>query len=458
MMYIILEKLLYVSNVKICLYDIFILLLPKNTSTIQYMKTKFLVIILLFVSICSFGQYRTQTINPDIKTLRLRYLEQESLIRPILYLNDDHRTLEISFDELSHDVHQYTYTIYHLNKDWTKSDLSSFEYLIGSTTQDIIDYEHSLNTQQVYTHYRFTFPNEDMQLALSGNYVIVVYEDGNIEKTIAHICFSVVETIADIDVKVHSHTTKELNGKYQQVDIDINTKELRSNNPNEISLVVQQNARYDNIVQNPSPSFIEPNKLRFINHPKLIFEGGNEYRHFDAYSVYFSGYNVDKTIMQQQEFHTFLLPDQNNGISSKSPQYMHNYDNNGQFLINAERTEYDDTEAEYMWIHWFFPVDRPFMNGSIYIGGDIFNNQISYSNLMSYDAESKCYYLNSYLKQGAYDYQYWFVDAFTNKITLLHTEGSHWQTENNYRIFIYYRPIGSRYDRIVGYKDVYSSF
>ena len=40
-----------------------------------------------------------------------------------------------------------------------------------------------------------------MQLALSGNYVIVVYEDGNIEKTIAHICFSVVETIADIDVK-----------------------------------------------------------------------------------------------------------------------------------------------------------------------------------------------------------------------------------------------------------------
>ena len=77
---------------------------------------------------------------------------------------------------------------------------------------------------------------------------------------------------------------------------------------------------------------------------------------------------------------------------------------------------------------------------------------------MSYDAESKCYYLNSYLKQGAYDYQYWFVDAFTNKITLLHTEGSHWQTENNYRIFIYYRPIGSRYDRIVGYKDVYSSF
>ena len=39
-----------------------------------------------------------------------------------------------------------------------------------------------------------------------------------------------------------------------------------------------------------------------------------------------------------------------------------------------------------------------------------------------------------------------------NGATPLPLEGSHWQTRNEYSVDVYYRPFGSRYDRLVGKK------
>jgi hypothetical protein len=89
----------------------------------------------------------------------------------------------------------------------------------------------------------------------------------------------------------------------------------------------------------------------------------------------------------------------------------------------------------------------------VYVGGDLFYNSFTTNNLMQYDAEHKCYYLLAYLKQGGYNYLY-YVKGSNRPVSLLQTEGSHWQTENEYCIWVYYRPFGARYDRLVG-KIVY---
>jgi hypothetical protein len=102
------------------------------------------------------------------------------------------------------------------------------------------------------------------------------------------------------------------------------------------------------------------------------------------------------------------------------------------------------------------PVSEPFLDGSVYVGGDLFGNRMTIDNRMQYDGEQRCYYLSALLKQGGYDYQYWFVPMGQKTATLQRTEGSHWQTENTYTIAVYYRPIGSRYDRLVGYRLIRS--
>ncbi len=430
------------------------------------MKKILYICIVLLHALVVCAQHRTQALYTNVRTLRVRYLsevlEPKGMVeRPYLVLpengmidgSEDENTLEISFDEMSHDVHQYSYRVIHCNRDWTESDISSYEYVDGFTTADIVDYEHSMNTQQAYTHYTFTFPNEDMQLKASGNYVVQIYEDGDQEQVVAEVCFRVVEPLVGIDVNVRANTDIELNGRYQQLDIDVMTKALNLRDVGEMRVVVEQNGRQDNHVVLEKPTFVEPNRLRYVNQKTLIFEGGNEFRHFDIYSVYYAGYHVDRLKYAQGEYHALLDIDEvrgemRNGAGREGAPYLSEQDANGQWMINCEKTDYVDTEAEYVWVHFCLPVEKPVMDGHVFVGGDLFGNQYLAQNRMEYDAEQKCYYLYMYLKQGGYDYMYYVVRA--NKVTTLPLEGSHWQTRNEYRVWVYYRPFGGRYDQLVG--------
>lgn len=424
----------------------------------------------ILLSFCLVGQAQhfTRALVPNIRALRARYLSEaiESkgyLQRPFLVLDGDaidgddpRNTLEISFDEMTHDTRMYSYTIQHLDYDWTPSELSSYEYLIGFTTADIDDYTLSINTQQIYTHYSFTFPSEDMQLKVSGNYVILIYEDGDPENVVAEVCFSVVEPMVSINAEVRGNTDIEFNGRYQQLDVDLNTKNLDIRNPQEIKLVVKQNGRRDNEVKLYKPTFVEPNRLRYVNQRQLIFEAGNEFRHFDIYSSYYAGYHVDAIRYSLGEYHALLDVDEVRGTMGKGAgreglPYLTEQDANGQWIVNCEKSDDVDTEAEYMWVHFCLPVQQPVMDGHVFVGGDLFHNQYVVTNKMDYDAEHKYYYLYAYLKQGAYDYMY-YVKSVNGAISTLSLEGSHWQTKNEYTVYVYYRPFGGRYDQLVGYK------
>lgn len=396
--------------------------------------------------------------NDRVRTLRVA--------RDILVLDDgvvdgsdEENTLHISFDEMSHDVHFYTYTVKHMTADWSReSDILSGEYLQGFTTRDITDYEHSINTSREYTHYHFDFPNEDMVLTRSGNYLLSIYEDGNPDKRVADVQVRVAEPMVKIETTVRNNTDIELSGRYQQLDIDVNTAALGVRDPNEVRVLVMQNNRTDNMVWLKMPTFVEPNRLRYINNKDLIFEGGNEYHHFDAFSTYYAGAGIDRVYFENGDYNVLLFPNE-----LTKGQYIHEYDSNGRFIVNAERTSDSDTEAEYMWIYWVLPVDKPWLDGAVYIGGDIFGNEMSMRNRMQYDAELKCYWLTDLVKQGGYDYQFWFAGKGAellhpkgynaqNKTTTQRVDGSYWQTENEYAVYVYWRPFGARYDRLVGVK------
>ena len=418
--------------------------------------------------LCGLCLYGVVPVSAELRTLRVRMLadalaeqngERPSMQRPFLYLDngivdghDENNTLEISFDEMSHDVHFYTYTVCHLNADGNPSALLSSEYLSGFTTMDITDYQHSINTQRDYTHYRFNFPNEDMQLLASGLYALHIYEDGDRDKTIAWVPFAVVDPKVTIDANAHSKTIKELNGHYQQVDIDVSMTDLVLRDPQEFTLVVRQNGRTDNAAILRQPTFVESKRLRYINHPSLVFEGGNEYRHFDAYSAYYAGTGIERIAYDNRDYHVLLFPDE-----PREGVYMHEYDVDGQYRVNAERTSDPDTEAEYMWVHWLFVCEQPWFDGAVYVCGDLFDNEMSLRNRMQYDPEQGAYYLTSLVKQGGYDYQYRFLPKGERAASTLRTDGAYWQTQNEYTIYVFYRPFGARADQLVGLQRLSSN-
>jgi len=54
------------------------------------------------------------------------------------------------------------------------------------------------------------------------------------------------------------------------------------------------------------------------------------------------------------------------------------------------------------------------------------------------------------LKQGYYNYEYAYLRDGSADGTASIFEGSHYETENDYLVFIYYRNPQERYDRLLG--------
>ena len=65
---------------------------------------------------------------------------------------------------------------------------------------------------------------------------------------------------------------------------------------------------------------------------------------------------------------------------------------------------------------------------------------------MTWDAGLGAYQGTVLLKQGVYDYQYVVDGAQPFQL-----EGSHFQTENLYEVFVYYRPVRPNADLLIGY-------
>ena len=135
-----------------------------------------------------------------------------------------------------------------------------------------------------------------------------------------------------------------------------------------------------------------------------------------------------------------------------SLRYMYYRDLNGLCQFNNIegnnpywQSDYANTVFKYV-----PPGNAPYKDLDLYIYGELTNYELSDRYKMRFDADSGFYKHSLFLKQGNYDYMYLLRDPKTGKIDAAQTEGNWWETENNYTLLIYYRPLGGRADELVG--------
>ena len=68
---------------------------------------------------------------------------------------------------------------------------------------------------------------------------------------------------------------------------------------------------------------------------------------------------------------------------------------------------------------------------------------------MTYDNYNQVYKNQMLLKQGFYSYKFVVVDEQKN-LDEGAISGNFYQTENDYKVLVYYRDLGARYDKIIG--------
>ena len=218
-------------------------------------------------------RYQDWTYKSYIKTVQLH--ESSFDANPALLQLNGTELLELSFDDLEADKKEYSISFVHCNANWEPSDLLNAEFMNGFFEANIINFNYSTNTIQKYTHYSILFPQSNMQFTKSGNYIAYVYEDNNKEKIVLTKRFMIYENKVTVVASVSQAMGNDEQYEKQHIDFSILNSQYELTNPfTDLKVVITQNNRWDNIVNNIKPTFVEPNKLTYSLDDKSTFNGG----------------------------------------------------------------------------------------------------------------------------------------------------------------------------------------
>ncbi|MDX2304217.1 MAG: DUF5103 domain-containing protein [Microscillaceae bacterium] len=402
--------------------------------------------------------FKTEDLNysPSVKTVlfypEASRQEQSGILKPpVIFLNQSN-PLVLEFDDLDEEIYDYRAKIIHCNFDWTESLLNDIEFINAFNDFQIRDRQLSFSQRVPFVHYRFVVP----KLKISGNYVIKIYRSTDENDLVLSRRFVVYENQVSIQPQVRFSNKPSERDKNQQIEFTINYSNYPLSNPrDEVKVLIRQNYRWDNALRDLVPTSIrEFEKVLEYNHFNLEnnFKGLNEFRRFDIKSIRFLGFQVANLDVTDSLVRADLYQDQ---PRAEKP-YIRQNDSNGGFYIYQYETGQGTLEAEYVKVTFSIKSEEP-RTRPVYVLGK-FNGWIAgEDNRMRYQESKEIYSAEMWVKQGDYDYVYAELDEEKNIWDFSYFEGAFQETENDYDVLVYYRPIGARSDLVIGYKDFNSN-
>ena len=356
----------------------------------------------------------------------------------------------ISFDDLNLDTRHLKFTFLHCTHDWQPSQLNPIEYIDGFMEDDITQYDHSFNTIEPYIHYEATFPNENISFSKSGNYILYVYDDTP-ENPILTRRFMVLESLP-AKVLCDVHPAFDVNNKFTHQDIDFTvfTGSYRIRNPQQsVRATIQQNGRWDNaktglVYRSGTATELHFNYMDGSN----SFPGGAEFRTFDISTLRSNADRIVGISFVNRHTHAYVLQDDARPFAA----YESRGNMNGRCYYR-NRDLNNDYSEDYVFTHFTLKSNYPFTGGNVYVFGELTDWELQDEAKLRYNKEFDFWETELLLKQGAYNYQYVYLPYGSDEIDATYIEGSHYETNNIYNIYIYFQEEGSSYDRLIGFQS-----
>jgi len=415
------------------------------------MRLLFISLACLFASLTSAQDYVEYNVQPlqdkihssTVYTAVLRPFNNP-LGLPIIKLNGPERLL-LEFDDLGPEFTNFQYTLMHCTHDWKPSNLQKQEYILGLQEHYISEHEFSINTWVPYTNYRLTIPNNNIRITKSGNYVLLVYQNDNPKDLILTRRFMVFEEFVSISGSILRATQLDEMHTHQQLNFTINHPGYEIPDPFlDLHVSVIQNGRWDNALLDLKPKFLRNGQLDYNFEGENSFPGGNEFRNFDTKQLTELTLNIRKTTLEDMWL-VFLIPE----IPRNAARYSFMEDINGRFVVRRLNSTRPQSEADYAWVDFFLSTPA-YQDKEVYVFGQLSDWLIKPDFKLTYDENTRAYRGKILLKQGFYNYQYVLFNPHNRQVDESAIEGSFWETTNEYRVFVYHRELGIRYDRLVG--------
>lgn len=421
------------------------------------MKQHFLYCIMLIMSINSYAQsinydyirMENAVYHEDIVSVKLEKKDINFSL-PVIGLHSSEQ-LTLTICDIGTGTRNLYYTFIHCTYDWTPTTtLNQNEYMSMFTEDNITDYETSVNTIQFYTAYTLDFPNENMKISKSGNYILYVYEN---DKPILTQRFYVVEQLVTITPFAQQSTNVSTRYTHQEVSFQVGTANFRVSDPvRNLKVVVMQNARWDNAYVAKKPAVVHGESINYGLPNEISFEGGNEFRIFSIRSLKSAMEHVARQTHTEDMNHTVLEIDKTKAYNV----YEDVVDINGcYFAANDDRSYSSLMGADFTMVHFSLMGNIP-ANMDVYVYGELTNWTLQPDAKLTYNEYKKTHETSLYLRMGYYNYIYIAVPKNGGAGSTQYTEGSFWQTENRYTFMAYFQGGGTYYDRIIGYTQYFS--
>lgn len=409
--------------------------------------------LITFYAVLAQEKFSDAIYYPEIKTVQL-YQQNNQMSLPIINLGSSD-LLELHFDDLDGYVKNYSYTFQLCNENWEPVDLSPFDYIKGFIQNRLNQYRVSSIAQTKYVHYQALLPDRGSVPTKSGNYLLKVFLNGDINKVAFTKKFFVLDNKTSIGLQVLQPYDNSLFRTYQRVQVSVNATQLNPINPQQqVKVVVLQNNRWDNVVRNIKPAFIRGNVLEYNGEQDCLFAAGKEYRWVDLRSFRIATervHSIDKLTIPNE---IILKPD----LTRSQLRYAYFKDFNGWYFISSSENINPFWQADYANVHFTFipPNNKAIEGKDVYIMSNFTNSELNDSTKLLYNEEEGWYEKTFLMKQGYYSYTYVTKDKNNENaiadVTL--TDGNLWETENDYTVFVYYKSVNGRHDELVGITTV----
>ncbi len=394
--------------------------------------------------------YEDMVYDDKIKSVQM-YINRQPAIVPVIGMNG---SFTLRFDELSDDANEFFYQVIHCDRYWKASDLEEIEYIDGFNGEEIQNYEFSTNTYVDYVNFSLTLPNEDTRFRISGNYILIIYDDEQLTNPVITRRFMIDENMVQLYTDFQRVYDVTKSNTHQQLEVEVDLLDMKIGDPmNELSIAIIQNNRWDKMINDSPPKFISRNRVTFDNTGKLAMAGGKEFRQFDIRSLQYTTEFVAQIDLHDMGSDVLLHLEKPRAYSG----FQDEIDFDGRYIVQTfdfptatgNPASGQDSESNYRadYANIIFALKMNESLDPVYVVGPFTDWRIDETYKMQYVA-NKGYVLKTPLKQGVYNYLFATKDAdgLPNYDTL---EGDSQRTVNYYTVILYYTDFTQQFDRIL---------
>lgn len=375
---------------------------------------------------------------------------------PIASLLREER-LELTFDYVGAVAGYLRYRFIYCDANWQPTGAIAPEFMRGYPINEIRDMRPSSAVRPGYTHYKLEWPNRDVRLTRSGNYVIQVVSAYNEQQVLFQRQFALSEDMLPLEVRVDNAVTEdfqqgqEISARIALVPgVEIGAVYLKQcwYDVRYRKLVVRQRDVFGRQVVYGSD---------FPMGKEGVWESGADWRIVDLRNLNTPGQGVERLTYDAGGYHAEVALD-----GPVRPHIDNGHpDLNGYFAYGSLDPIWglQGTTEEYLYAYFSLrlpsPSEMDFMPEALRGQPLLFVPGVAGAEQgvpMRYSASRQQYEASLFLKQGVYSYRYGLQKH--NGIDFVATEGNYGSASQEYHVLVYGRMPGDRYDRLLAHAIV----